>query len=411
MLGRHLAVTLACLLTSCPAAVAPKALYKVARTYPHETRCFTEGLFMNGSTNEVFESCGGYGQSYLRKYNLETGLALGHVAIPSEIFSEGLALLGGKLYMLTYQSHVILEFDASSLAVGPTRHPFPYGEGWGLTTDGCDLLATTGSALIYRLRLDAAGRLQLVSSLRVTHNGAPLTMLNEIEYVTPSLWINQWHTNTLWRVNAETGVSEMQLDISGLHAWSGERTPNGIAYSNSFGITRLLVTGKLWPNMFALELSPQDLCDTGAKPPSCVRAPVSACWNAFRSKESTADVTALLSAAPSLGVLASGAITRTETRVAPSIAAGASSVSAVAAHAEASVVAPVIAAGASEHVPVSLAAGGSSTRPLHGSVFLGAAFALMFALALMIFATYISLRRYRYRLLVQPESVQVKLSV
>lgn len=150
-----------------------------------------------------------------------------------------------------------------------------------MTTDGCDLLATTGSEYLFRLRPDAAGILQLVSKTRVTINGKPVHMLNELEFVTPKIWVNQWLTSWIFRVDPLTGVVEKKLDIRSLFRWTGEQTPNGVAYSTFLGRNTLLVTGKLWPQMFALQLSTSDLCGGEAPASSwagCPSAPPSACW-------------------------------------------------------------------------------------------------------------------------------------
>merc|ERR1719329_1077871 len=252
-----------------------QAKYTVENKYPHEKKCFSEGLFINGSSQEVFESCGLYGKSYIKKMSLDSGEVLKRGQVPKELFSEGIALLGNRLFMLTYKKKQVLEYDV---------HTFPYGQGWGLTTDGCDLLATTGSQHIHRLRPDAAGELQLVKKVPVVHKGKQVNMLNEMEYITPKVWINQWHTNFLLRVDPDTGKVDLQLDLTGLHMWRGEATPNGIAYSSIMDEGLLVVTGKLWPLMFALRMSAADLCGAellpaGAQgsPLTCAAAPRSAC--------------------------------------------------------------------------------------------------------------------------------------
>lgn len=264
---------------SSSSAGAPVVSFTVSQKFPHRTDCFTEGLFVHGSKGtEIFESCGLYAKSYLRRYDLHSGNTLKTVKVPEEFFSEGVALMGRALYMLTYKAHQILEYDADTFKE-VRRHPFPYGEGWGLTMDGCDLLATTGSPFIFRLRLGAGGTLELVSKVQVMHNNLPLKNLNEIEYVTPKVWINQWLTNVLWRVDPVTGVAEAQMSVQSLHRWQGEATPNGVAYNMALGENALLVTGKLWPQMFLVQLSPNDLCGGSvAAAPSCAAAPDSACF-------------------------------------------------------------------------------------------------------------------------------------
>eukprot|EP00930_Biecheleria_cincta_P007280 TRINITY_DN108481_c0_g1_i1.p1 TRINITY_DN108481_c0_g1~~TRINITY_DN108481_c0_g1_i1.p1 ORF type:complete len:361 (+),score=43.86 TRINITY_DN108481_c0_g1_i1:20-1102(+) len=255
----------------------PQANFSLVATYPHRKDCFTEGLMLNGTGTEVLESCGLTGQSYIRRYHLVSGKTLGQVGLNSKYFGEGLTVLKDSLLVLTYQHHEMLEYDARSLELVRT-HPFPYGEGWGLTTDGCDLLATTGTTFIFRLRRNSVGQFELVRKVQVTVDGTPLKMVNELEYVTPKLWVNEWITNNIWRVDPMTGKAELKLNIGGLHPWSGEATPNGIAYSNLLGSDKLLVTGKLWPEMFALRLRPSELCGGTAKNQQCPAAPESACY-------------------------------------------------------------------------------------------------------------------------------------
>lgn len=268
-------------------SAVPKAAFNIVDEFPHDDSCFTEGLFVNGSDNHVFESCGLYGKSYLKRYHLRTGNVLQRTTIAPQLFSEGLAMLGGSMYMLTYQSHKVQEFDARTFHL-QHEHPFPFGEGWGLTTDGCDLLATTGSSYIYRLRARGVTNLELVTKVQVRHRGDPVSMLNELEYVTPKVWVNQWLTNWLWRVDPQTGECETFLDIRGLHVWRGDATPNGIAYSASLGSNRLIVTGKLWPKMFSLQMHTMDLCGpivSELAQQQCQQAPVSACWQGMPSKQ------------------------------------------------------------------------------------------------------------------------------
>lgn len=253
--------------------------YIVAEKFPHQVECFTEGLFVNDTRHEAYESCGLYGRSYLRKYQLKTGETLKTARVPSSVFSEGLALMGDRLFMLTYHGHKVLEFDVNTFQLAERTHPFPYGEGWGLATNGCDLYATTGSSFLFRLRIGQSGVLELVDKVQVTYEGRPMVMLNELEFVTPKLWINQWHTNNILRVDPTTGIVEARIDVRGLHRWSGEQTPNGIAYSKALGFEYLLVTGKQWPHMFSLQMTAEDLCGGPlSTAPTCPTANPSICW-------------------------------------------------------------------------------------------------------------------------------------
>src|SRR4030065_1675679 len=59
--------------------------YEVVNAYPHGENFFTEGLaFDNGV---LYESTGLYGNSTLRKVDLETGRPLGVYYLPSQFFA------------------------------------------------------------------------------------------------------------------------------------------------------------------------------------------------------------------------------------------------------------------------------------------------------------------------------------
>src|SRR5688500_5859576 len=78
----------------------PVAGYEVVNKYPHDPKAFTQGLiFHNGF---LYESTGQEGRSSVRKVEIETGKVVQKFDLPKESFAEGMALLDGKLYQLTY---------------------------------------------------------------------------------------------------------------------------------------------------------------------------------------------------------------------------------------------------------------------------------------------------------------------
>ena len=126
--------------------------YHLKHTLAHDPRCFTQGLvYKNGF---MYESCGLYGKSWLRKIDWQTG-AVVHMYkdFDKSVFAEGITIIGGRLYMLTWQSRHLFVFDADTLQpLFTTRfHSHKQGEGWGLTTDGEHLIATDGSSRVLYL--------------------------------------------------------------------------------------------------------------------------------------------------------------------------------------------------------------------------------------------------------------------
>src|SRR5207302_1688471 len=92
------------------------------------------------------ESTGLYGQSTLREVELATGRVLKRVSLAKEFFGEGLAVIGDRAYVLTWQNHKGFVYDADTFRL---EKEFAYdGEGWGLATDGRSLVLSDGTSRI-----------------------------------------------------------------------------------------------------------------------------------------------------------------------------------------------------------------------------------------------------------------------
>ena len=91
----------------------------------------------------MWEGTGEYGHSRLQRIDLETGRTDVVATLPRSEFGEGIALLDGKIYQLTWENNKAYVYDA---ATGRQLRTFAYaGEGWGLTTDGERLYMSDGS--------------------------------------------------------------------------------------------------------------------------------------------------------------------------------------------------------------------------------------------------------------------------
>jgi glutamine cyclotransferase len=81
--------------------------------------------------------------------------------------------------------------------------------------------------------------------------------LNELEYVKGEVFANVWLTNRIARIDPATGQVVGWIDLTGLLSEEDRTQPvdvlNGIAYDEEGD--RLLVTGKLWPKLFEIELT------------------------------------------------------------------------------------------------------------------------------------------------------------
>jgi hypothetical protein len=83
--------------------------------------------------------------------------------------------------------------------------------------------------------------------------GAPLTNINELEYVNGEIYANVWLTNWVVRIDPASGRLLGRIDFTGLlPPGASADVLNGIAYDPVSG--HLLVTGKLWPSLFEVRL-------------------------------------------------------------------------------------------------------------------------------------------------------------
>ena len=223
--------------------------YRIAATYPHSTGAYTQGLqYVDGT---MWEGTGQHGESVVQTLDLATGRAEVFARLPKEDFGEGIALLDGKVYQLTWQSNKAYVYDART---GEKIREFRYpGEGWGLTTDGKKLYMSDGTANIYTLDPATFKREKRTT---VTLKGMAINFLNELEWIDGKLWANVYTTDQIVIIDPATGVVEGVVDLTGLLP-DEEVTPttdvlNGIAYDAAG--KRIFVTGKNWSKLFEIEI-------------------------------------------------------------------------------------------------------------------------------------------------------------
>lgn len=234
-----------------PASSVAREGYEVVHVYPHDTTAFTEGLLV--AKGHFFESTGLNGESSLREVDISTGRVLRQVSLASEYFGEGLAVLGDRAYQLTWRNNLGFIYDLATFRV--IDQFFFVGEGWGLTTDGQNLIMSDGTA---RIRFLDPKTMQTTRTVDVLFEGQPLKNINELEYVHGQIYANLWQTNAVVRIEPATGKVVGMIDFSGLLKATdyGPNTDvlNGIAYDAEHD--RLFVTGKKWPKIFEVRLNP-----------------------------------------------------------------------------------------------------------------------------------------------------------
>ena len=232
-----------------PNGSAPKYGYQIVNIFPHDSNAFTQGLIL--SNGQLLESTGEEGRSSLRRVDLESGKILKKVDVPEPYFAEGIALLNGKIYQLTWQHQVGFIYDAQTFdRLGQFNYD---GEGWGLTTDGQSLILSDGSS---RIRFIDPTSFRVTRSINVQDVNMPVSELNELEYVQGQIYANVWHDNKIAVIDPQSGRVTSWLNLNGLMPAGELQDPeavlNGIAYDQASD--KLIVTGKLWPRLFEIKV-------------------------------------------------------------------------------------------------------------------------------------------------------------
>lgn len=222
-----------------------------AQSFPHDRQAFTEGLLVHDGS--IYESTGLEGHSNVRQWTLADGAVQRRLELAPQYFGEGIAIIGDRLYQLTWKHGKGFVYDLQTLAPVDS---FTYsGEGWALTTDGTKLYMSDGTS---RIRVIDPTGFRVERTIDVTEAGRPVHYLNELEWVQGELWANIWMTNWIARIDPATGHVVGWIDLDSLAAEAQRENPsvdvtNGIAYDAAND--RVLVTGKYWPKVYAIELT------------------------------------------------------------------------------------------------------------------------------------------------------------
>ena len=236
------------LLVSCADASVKKYRLEVVAEYPHDTESYTQGLFFHNG--RMYESTGLNGKSTFREVDIESGEALKKLDFSKKYFVEGSVVFKDKLYILTWDSKVVFLYDPETLEYQSTWS-YPR-EGWGITTDGKQLIASDGSSTLFFMNENLALQRRLVVKLE----DRPIRWLNELEYIDGKIWANVYTADEIIIINPKDGKVVGIVDCRGLLPKSLYTSQtdvlNGIAYDPDS--KKIYLTGKNWPKLYEVKL-------------------------------------------------------------------------------------------------------------------------------------------------------------
>lgn len=222
--------------------------YRVVAEYPHAVESYTQGLqYIDGV---MWEGTGREGHSFLQRIDLTTGAQHVVARLPKSEFGEGITHYKGRIYQLTWLSHVAHVYDSHGKELKTINYR---GEGWGITTDGQQLYLSDGTSTIRRVDPET---FETLESICVTFDGSPLDLINEMEWVDGHIWANIYLTDAIVEIDPKTGVVVGYVDLPELRLRL-ENNPeaealNGVAYNAETG--RFYVAGKQWNRLFEIEI-------------------------------------------------------------------------------------------------------------------------------------------------------------
>lgn len=223
-----------------------KIAYEIIAEYPHDPKNFVQGFQIEGNT--IYESDGQNGASQILKYTLGTTTPLASTKQAQEDFSEGSTIVGDKVYQLTWQSKKGYVYDKNTLRLlSEFAYPNVLGEGWGLTYDGKNLIASDGSKLLYFL--DVNNPSKLIKYIAVAGSTQAYDQLNELEYHNGFIYANVWQKPIVLKINPANGevVGTFDFtDIAKKNTKGSDDVLNGITFKGE----NMLVTGKNWSKIY-----------------------------------------------------------------------------------------------------------------------------------------------------------------
>ncbi|MBC7865941.1 MAG: glutaminyl-peptide cyclotransferase [Gloeobacteraceae cyanobacterium ES-bin-316] len=227
--------------------------YNVMAQYPHDTSAYTQGLELHNG--KMYEATGDFINSSLRITDYKTGkVEQKHMMGTEKIFGEGITILHNKIYQLTWQSNIVYVYDLGNIKKPIKTFTWPF-EGWGITNNGTDLIVSDGSANLYIVNPED---FKVKTTISVQTNLGPLDSINELEYIGGFVYANVYTTNSIVKIDLESGHVVGLMDFKNLlkpSEFVEGRTAefNGIAYDSA--TKTMFVTGKRWPKLFELRLN------------------------------------------------------------------------------------------------------------------------------------------------------------
>jgi glutamine cyclotransferase len=201
----------------------------------------------------LYEGTGNYGFSKLKKVDLTSGKSLQEISLDKKFFGEGVTILNDTVYQLTWQQKKVFVYTLKDFK--KIREFDVDIEGWGLTNDGRNIIASTGGSELYYFE---PSTFKLLKTQTVTESGSPSFNLNELEFIDGYVYANQYQFPYIFKIDPNSGKVVAKADLTAM--WQRIKAidpeadvPNGIAWDNES--KKMYITGKWWPELYEVQFS------------------------------------------------------------------------------------------------------------------------------------------------------------
>lgn len=243
-----------------PATPPVKAIsYSIIKSFPHDTASYTQGLQIY--KGKLYEGTGGntaYGQdnkgySELMVVNLATGKKERGITLDKKYFGEGITVLNDTVYQLTWQDKVVFAYTLKDFK--KIKEFSINTEGWGMTSDGKELIVSDGTSNLYFYN---PSDFKLLRTQSVTMGSELVNSINELEWIDGFIYANQYQQPYILKIDPHSGDVAGRIDLTQI--WDRVKkidpqadVPNGIAYDAD--TKKIYITGKKWPELYEVQFS------------------------------------------------------------------------------------------------------------------------------------------------------------
>jgi len=229
--------------------------FHIVNSFPHDKRAYTQGLFYHDGY--LYEGTGQYGESTLRKIDIEKGESVFDRKLEPNYFGEGITYYNGNIIQLTWTSKKAFVISADDFTQKDYfEPPTTNGQGWGITTMNNLLLISDGSNKLTVVDPTNYGK---TGDIEVYDEKGGVTNLNELEYINGKIYANVWLTDRIVIIDPSTGQVEGNLNLETIltpaekrKLTKGDDVLNGIAFDSINN--RLFVTGKRWSKLLEIKI-------------------------------------------------------------------------------------------------------------------------------------------------------------